>query len=306
MKNGLPYLASFKEFLFSTLHAGDEVIIIDDNSTDSTFSALLEWQKNDSRVRLFRNPGNGLVPALNFGIAQSSHEWIARFDVDDAYSPDRLTVQRNAITDDSVAIFSDFAFRSSHNFQLGTVPSAVFPLEVEISLASGNRTAHSSVIFRKVAVLEAGGYLNEDYLAEDLSLWLRLSRLGRIHSVPKVLLGYTLSKSSISGQHHREMVKKRNFVLENYCFRPELFRDIVENFEKDLSQYNHYQQGGKRILHSLRDLRNLNAIYKDDGELAKYMRRTSFKELHTGRSMLSFMSLGSEKIFREIYRGFLA
>lgn len=210
--NGDKFIDDSMPLILSNLNSDDELMIIDNGSTDNSYKILKKWANTDSRINLVSTKAPGLVEALNLGIVESCNNWIARFDIDDNYEPDRLKLQRGAVNERAVAIFTDYDFFSdSHNY-LGTIPSALDANAVAISLISSQRTAHPSALFSKEAVINAGSYRDIDFPAEDLSLWLRMSRLGDLISIPKTLLHYRLSTGSITGK--KEMNPKKS--LKNY------------------------------------------------------------------------------------------
>jgi glycosyltransferase involved in cell wall biosynthesis len=67
--------------------AVDEVIIVDDASTDDGLSKVRKWQ--DPRIRIIERsePGPGGYAARNAGIEAASSEWIAFLDADDSWRP---------------------------------------------------------------------------------------------------------------------------------------------------------------------------------------------------------------------------
>ena len=197
VRNGVKYFQRAKLSLLQNCSNFDEIIIVDDKSEDGTTKLISEWEKLDSRVKMVKGGGRGLVSALNAGLNLATNDWIARVDIDDTYSANRLRLQRNLISDERVAIFSDYRIIDFDGKDLGVITSAVFPEAVSISLVSSQRTAHPSVLMRKQAVLAVGGYRSEDFPAEDLSLWLRLSRVGKLISSPSVLLNYQLNPNYV-------------------------------------------------------------------------------------------------------------
>jgi hypothetical protein len=57
---------------------------------------------------------------------------------------------------------------------------------------------HPDVLIHRDAVVEAGGYRAEDFLAEDLGLWLRMTQVGDLVGVPQIVVDWTMSASSIT------------------------------------------------------------------------------------------------------------
>jgi glycosyltransferase involved in cell wall biosynthesis len=236
IKNGEKFLSKFLPQVIKNLDYSDEIVIVNDRSTDRTESIVKEWASKYLQIRLINNTESGLVSALNLGIRESSFDWIARFDVDDSYSDDRLKKQRELISSETVAIFSDYEIMGSGKFPLGTIHSPISPLACSLSLISSQRTAHPSSIFNKNAFKFVGGYRKGDFLVEDLSLWLRLSRIGDLVSIPQSLLKYNLNRNSVSMQNREEMKKNKKKVMSEIGISPDHLKQI-ENFEVSVSLY---------------------------------------------------------------------
>ena len=133
VRNGEAFLyKSIKNLIHCTSYS-DEIIYVDDNSTDQSLKILKEMQKLHRRIIIKRNPGMGLVDALNHGVDSSTNDWIARFDVDDEYPEDRLKEQKRFINLNVVAIFCDYEFRGANDEYLGKVPSPVFDEAIKVS-----------------------------------------------------------------------------------------------------------------------------------------------------------------------------
>lgn len=68
-----------------------EIIIVDDASTDSTYSILKMLEKKDKRIKLFKNDVNyKIAETLNIALSKSKGEFIVRMDGDDISLPSRL------------------------------------------------------------------------------------------------------------------------------------------------------------------------------------------------------------------------
>jgi hypothetical protein len=177
------------------------------------------------------------VDALNFGIKNSKNNWIARFDVDDKYSKDRIEMQRQLISEDVVAIFCDYMFIDVNGKSLGKVLSPVFDSANIWSLVRSQRTPHPGVIFSKTAFNLAGKYLANDFPAEDVSLWWRISKYGKLISVPEILLYYKLHNLSVTATKKNYVNLKRNEVISLYSqTQPttnlKFFREVYKEYKK--------------------------------------------------------------------------
>lgn len=237
-----------------TLQKQDEIIIVDDGSTDKTFLAL-KSKKFPCEHKILRLSRGGIVNALNRGIEISTNEFIARFDVDDRYHADRIDFTLAAFTPEVSAVFTDYQF-VDENFDrnLGFMPSPIHHIATELSLLRSQRTAHPSAIFRKEKILQVGGYLEEDFPSEDISLWLRLAKFGQLISVSKVLLFYTLRKGSITSTTKSSAQFKLNEVIEKHLKYGTLKDELASNIESIIDLYTTLPRSEERILFLFYDL----------------------------------------------------
>lgn len=295
VKNGEKFISEILNTISLSCRNSDEIIVIDDFSEDKTADIVYDFARTDSRVKLIKNKSDGIVNALNLGIKEASNTWIARFDVDDNYSHKRIEEQRKVVTDKTVAIFSDYCFFSATQSNLGTIPSAVEANSVAISLISSQRTAHPSVFFNKEAVLSVGSYRQQDFPAEDLSLWLRMSRIGEMVSVPMVLLRYRLSGNSITGLKRKEAEGKKNELLQSIWINEENIEIVIDKFNNIIKSYNIYELQNERELLLVRDLFIISKHQK-----ISLSQRKKINHLIVGYGAKNFMKISKLKSTRKL------
>jgi glycosyltransferase involved in cell wall biosynthesis len=277
VKNGEKYIQSSLLNLMKSCRVGDEILVVDDYSIDSTSKIVKQMCGEDSRIKLINNRESGIVGALNLGVYESLNSWVARVDVDDKYDLNRFEIQRANLQANTVGIFSDYDFFSeSHNF-LGTIPSAIDADAVAVSLIYSQRTAHPSILFSKEAVINAGGYRNEDFPAEDLSLWLRMSRFGDLISIPKTLLHYRLSAGSVTGTKRNEAKEMTNKLLADIGINSKNIANLIENFESVIELYKKHPYENERELLIIRDLLGLSKSNYVDTKTSKKIRQLLIK-----------------------------
>jgi len=254
VKNGQEFVSQAITDIEANLEPADEIIVVEDGSTDGTAELLKSWKRKQDKLTIINTGGKGLVHALNLGVQNSSHDWIARFDVDDRYSPNRLKSQRKLLSGNTAAVFCDYTFNSTTTSKLGWIPCAVTPDATAISLISSQRTPHPGVIFNKFAVRDAGMYRNEDFPAEDLSLWLRLSRVGKLVGSPEKLLHYTLNPASVSSQQRELALQTKAKLLASDPIDVRVITRLLDNWEELLNAYESLDFDARRKVLLIRDL----------------------------------------------------
>jgi glycosyltransferase involved in cell wall biosynthesis len=85
--NRLAYIPRAIDSLLAQTVPVDEVIIVDDGSTDGT-AEMIE-ARYGSRVRVVRQQNTGVSGARRRGIQEARGEWIAFLDSDDQWMPER-------------------------------------------------------------------------------------------------------------------------------------------------------------------------------------------------------------------------
>lgn len=94
----------------------DEIVIVDDGSTDSTAQVAREFGK---AVRFHTIPHAGAGAARNFGVRMATKPLIAFLDSDDEWQPDKLALQRTFMErrPDVLFSFTNFAGRTEENIE---------------------------------------------------------------------------------------------------------------------------------------------------------------------------------------------
>ena len=242
----------------------DEILLIDDGSEDDSVIQIKEYARIFQNINFISRKHVGLVDTLNFGIRESANKFVARADIDDLYSPNRIQQQIQLITSSTnfSAVFSDYRFISENHNDLGILPTAVHPDLVQLSLINHQRTPHSSVLFDKDSVIEAGGYLPRDFPAEDLALWIRLSRFSKLGSVPEVLLNYTINPSGIT-ESSKMVMRMKTSTLQQSLLQDLDFDLILLNLNFMLDTYSKMPLADIRRALVLRDMLTLSQMTRD-------------------------------------------
>ena len=70
-KNTEEFIAECLESILKQTYTNWELLIIDDKSTDSSFTIVESFAQNDNRITLLKNSGSGIIDALQLAFNQS-------------------------------------------------------------------------------------------------------------------------------------------------------------------------------------------------------------------------------------------
>jgi glycosyltransferase involved in cell wall biosynthesis len=175
--------------LLSQKLAPDEIIVIDDGSTDDSISIISEFAATSSSISILLNPHNlGVIPTLQRGLQAARGKYVYFAAADDWVLPGffELAVRR-LDADDDVGIFCGEAIlvdaRSMRPFAVRPAvrptmrAGRIDPNRVrELLRSTDNWILTCSAIFRREAVVSAGGFnerlssLADGFLARKIAL----------------------------------------------------------------------------------------------------------------------------------------
>lgn len=179
-----------------------EFILVDDASTDGSLRILEQWAARDSRLVVLRNEQNlGASASLNRALAVARGEYIARQDADDVSEPGRLRAEVEVLDAhrDVVLVSMNYHVIDERGTILQTTRRDHPPEVVEYLLHFSNAIGgHTQVMYRRDAILAAGGYSAELRASLDYELWTRLIRHGRFLVLPQAGMRYRLHDDRIT------------------------------------------------------------------------------------------------------------
>jgi glycosyltransferase involved in cell wall biosynthesis len=198
--NCVSYVGEAIESILAQTFADFELIVIDDGSTDETPAIARRFR--DRRVRFYAQENRGLAATLNRGIDIAEGRYIARQDQDDVSRPERLARQVGFLdaqpTCGLVGTWADIWVDREPSGRVHQHPADNETLQYELLL--GNPFVHSSVMLRREALLEVGGYSTDTNRQppEDFELWSRVARRYTVANVPEALHVYREVAGSMS------------------------------------------------------------------------------------------------------------
>lgn len=198
--NGRDYLAESIKSILKQEYRNLEIIIINDGSTDDSQQFIETF--NDTRIKCIQQKNQGLAATLNHGITLASGKYIARQDQDDLSHPNRILSQLKymEVHPECVLLGTWAQIMETDKLANRFHCHPIDELTLRYQLLFNNPFVHSSVLLRRSALLQVGGYTTdpERQPPEDFELWSRLSRIGSIANIGEVLLTYREVPGSMS------------------------------------------------------------------------------------------------------------
>ncbi|MDH5367458.1 MAG: glycosyltransferase [Cyclobacteriaceae bacterium] len=96
-KNTEQYLVECLNSICNQSYQNWELLIVNDHSTDNSYSVVESYAKRDNRIKLFENEGAGVIEALRTAFKHSKGVLITRMDSDDVMTPEKLGVLSNLL-----------------------------------------------------------------------------------------------------------------------------------------------------------------------------------------------------------------
>jgi len=195
---------------------------MDDQPNAETESVVKKYEplfNIGANYRHIRNePHLGFKRSLNRGLREARGEYIARLDDDDTWAEvNKLSQQVEFLEANAeyVLVGTGVITVDENGTELFRTCMPEHDDEIRGRILGQNCIAHSSVMFRKSAVMKVGGYIEtvDPFYSEDHDLWLKLGAIGKLANLPICGLMFTGKKRSIGFTFKRDVVADAKFIL---------------------------------------------------------------------------------------------
>lgn len=226
------FLKQSLDSLLSQTLLPNEIVLVKDGPLTSELDAVVsDFAKRCASLRVVALPQNqGLGRALNEGLKYCSYDLVARMDTDDIAKPNRFEKQIRIFNEyPEIDVCSSWVeeFIESPHYPVSVKKLPEKHVDIAVYAHSRNPVNHPVVMFRKKAVMEAGGYQHFP-LFEDYYLWVRMLANGaRFYNIQESLLYFRTSP---------DMFKRRGglkYAMDEFRFQKVMF-DMNMIFSKQL------------------------------------------------------------------------
>lgn len=216
IRNGMPYLPETLASIEAQTYQNWEVLAWDNGSTDGTSEELRKWIPERLPGRIVTSIPLTVGASLARMVEQCKTELCARIDADDINLPERLEQQVAFLERyPEVAVVGSQAYRIDSSGKTIEKFTKV-PLRhrdiLDLFLAY-NVVLHSSVLFRRSAILAVGNYRDLPNV-EDYDLWLWVASRYQLANLDRCLIKHRIHERSTTEKARKQA---RLVQLTNEC-----------------------------------------------------------------------------------------
>jgi glycosyltransferase involved in cell wall biosynthesis len=244
--NAAGYIRRAIDSVLAQTRRPDEIIVVDDGSTDDTATVV---QSYGSGVKLIRQANAGASAARNTGINAATSEWIAFLDGDDEWLPNKLQLQTELLERNRQLVWSTANFiychcgRNKHNEKLDEAEGEALLngrdffedyFEAFTRAAAGWT---GTMIVRRGVLIEAGLFRPGQLRFNDEDMWWRIAYRHPI-------IGYNSKPLAIYHMYVADSITKKYEV-------PESLDQLIANHIKiasDCGKLDEFKPCAERML----------------------------------------------------------
>ena len=208
--NQARFLAETLESVLAQTRPADEIVVVDDGSTDSTPELLRRY---DGRIRIVRQPNGGIARSRNRVVTEARGDMVALLDGDDLWSPEKLercleiagrqpapviVHDVETISEDGQRVLVSHPLRDYLLEQIGS-PGPVRRRFWENLVKASFIWTTSQVLIDRQLYLDVGMSNPRFRISSDYDLYLRLATHADFLIIPEVLTQWRQHDRSASG-----------------------------------------------------------------------------------------------------------
>ena len=218
--NSEKYISQAIQSVISQTYENWELLLVDDCSSDETFSIISKFASQDARINAFKlDKNSGAGVARNFAIEKATGNHIAFLDADDLWKPEKLAKQLDFMQTQKIPFTFSFyetidETGNSRNETI-TTPSKITYQQLYYCNWIGNLTGIYSVdFFGKIPI-------SPIKKRQDWMLWLQIvKQIKAAIPIPESLAYYRVREDSISASKWKLIQYNfniyRNFHQRNF------------------------------------------------------------------------------------------
>jgi glycosyltransferase involved in cell wall biosynthesis len=200
--NAAAFVGEAIESVLAQTRPPDEVVVIDDGSTDNTAEVAGQFARDG--VRCVRQENRGATGARNRGIMETRGDMIAFLDCDDLWLPEKTVLQEKYLT-----AHPEVGLVTSHVWWWDPRQNKCWVARIRTRRSAGaalrelavrNNIGNPSGVMIRRQLFQQVGLFDPRQWAEDRELWIRVAAHSRIGLINRPLMVYRVTPTGLSHQ----------------------------------------------------------------------------------------------------------
>ncbi|MDR2684226.1 MAG: glycosyltransferase family 2 protein [Prevotellaceae bacterium] len=246
------YLPETLNSVLAQTYQNWECIIVNDGSPDNTEEIAKVYCAKDERFRYFYKENSGVSDTRNFGIKQSSGEYILPLDADDIIAPVYLkkAIERFLQVPETAVVFSEGVY-------FGEYEGKIILKDFDYKTLLFENTFFCPVFFKRKDFDKTKGYNTNHCLQgwEDWEIMFNLlNETSIVYKIPEICYFYRIRKNSLLGKTRNKELEMFNLmyadnkaIYNKFFQNPMLFGFLLQ---REINEKEIYKNALKSIKNS--------------------------------------------------------
>ena len=216
--NGRKYFQSAIQSAVNAISDTDEIIVIEDGSTDGGVKEIVAKFNTNSNIKYFTKENGGVATALNEGLDAAEKKYFSWLSHDDIYLPNRFARDRELRSWSSeIVTLTDFYLYYEESSSMKFVDSVKNLERNQRFRTLSRRFLNGNCLTAPVDALKSiGGFKSNLRHAQDYDLWLRLMRQSDIVAIPEpTVLSRQHPAQDSRVEPHQAKIEYRSLLRRN-------------------------------------------------------------------------------------------
>ena len=286
------FLGEAIESVLSQTVPADEIIVVDDGSTDDPASVVARYPG----VVLIQQRNAGLSAARNAGLAAASGRHVAFLDADDRLRPRmiELNLAQFRACPECALVYGAYTHVDEAGAAIESAPLQPPGRDAYAGFLEGNMIGmHGTVLYRRDMLQAVGGFDPTLLAAEDYDVYLRLSRDHPVTATAERLAEYR--------RHGTNMSNDLPFMLEQVL---KVLRRHHETASSRPEWHSAYRRGiaGWKKHYGRKQLKELDRTLRERSNIGPAAGRTVRMLAMSPEGMTAAIGLGLRRVMRRFRR----
>lgn len=222
--NNEKYLSKCLDSVLSQTLLPNEIIVVDDSSTDNSVSIIKEYEEKSCLVKgVFLEKNAGVSHARNTGIKTSKSEYVTTLDADDFYySNEKLSNELSLLEkyNGQVVAYSKIVYCDEEDNiirYLDYKNKDYFEGNIFKSLLQEKigKTLMRDCVYPKKVLLDAGLYDENCSLFEDYDVLIKLAKSLPFYCTFEYGTAYRQKEGGLSSRSQEDLINAKNKIINN-------------------------------------------------------------------------------------------